>query len=241
MRTYYDVPVKNTQPPTALARGRAAVLAALRAQPDPVGIDALAQATARHPNTVREQVTWLVQHGYVKRIRQPLDGRGRPAWLYQARGARPADDEYVELAASLAWRLQEASPDARGEALAAGRRWGNDLVDQRGASREPGPGAGRRWTVELMADLGYEPDPDPDDEEVVLHRCPLLQAAHRFPDVVCAVHLGMVQSALARNGGDPDSAEIVPFSAPGECLLRLRTAPGEAPPAPRGRRRTRAE
>lgn len=206
---------------TGLARGRAAVLAALLDQPDPVGIDALAQATARHPNTVREQVNWLVAHGYVTRIRQPRDGRGRPAWLYQARGSRPGDDEYVELAAALAWRLQDASPDARAEALAAGQLWGSDLVDRKGALAAPSPEDGRRWTVELMDELGYSPDPDEDARTVALRKCPLLQAAHRFPDVVCTVHLGMVRTALERNGAPGDEADLTPFSAPGECLLRL--------------------
>jgi predicted ArsR family transcriptional regulator len=221
-RSYYDVSVKNRRTASGLARGRAAELQALLDQPDPVGIDALAQATARHPNTVREQVNWLVAHGHVTRIRQPQDGRGRPAWLYQARGPRPGDDEYVELAAALAWRLQDASADTEAEAMAAGRQWGRDLVVRKGAVAEPSPAAARRWTVELMDELGYEPVPsDPDDHEVVLHRCPLLQAAHRFPDVVCTVHRGMVQAALEANGAEPAAPGLVPFSAPGECLLRL--------------------
>lgn len=197
------------------------MLQALRGQPDPVGIDALAQAVGKHPNTVREQVTWLVEHGHVTRIRQPHEGRGRPAWGYQARGRRPADNDYVELAAALAWRLQEATPDTTQQALATGRQWGLDLVDQRGAVREPSPAAARRWTVELMDDLGYAPAADEQDRDVVLHRCPLLQAAYRFPVVVCNVHLGLVQSALERNGADPGEAELTPFSAPGECALRL--------------------
>jgi predicted ArsR family transcriptional regulator len=197
------------------------VLDALLDQPDPVGIDALAQATARHPNTVREQVNWLVARGYVTKVRQPHAGRGRPAWLYQARGPRPGDGDYVELAAALAWHLQDASPDARAEATAAGRRWGEDLVARRGAVAAPSPAAGRRWTVELLEELGYDPAPDAEDRDVVLRRCPLLQAAHRFPGVVCSVHLGLVQSALEANGASADGSELVPFSAPGECFLRL--------------------
>jgi predicted ArsR family transcriptional regulator len=213
--------VKIIQTANGLARGRAAVLAALRDQPDPVGIDALAQATARHPNTVREQANWLVAHGHVTRIRQPQDGRGRPAWLYEARGGRPGDDDYVELAAALAWQLQDASPDTQAEALAAGRRWGEELVARRGAAAVPSPGAGRRWTVELLDDLGYAPDAGPDDRDVVLRRCPLLQAAHRFPDVVCTVHLGMVRATLEANGANAEGSELIAFSAPGECRLRL--------------------
>lgn len=197
------------------------MLRALLDQPDPVGIDALAQATARHPNTVREQVNWLVAHDYVTRVRQPHEGRGRPAWLYQARGPRPGEDDYVELAAALAWRLQDASPDARAEAVAAGRQWGSDLVARRGTAASPSAAAGRRWTVELLDELGYAPAPDEEDREVVLHRCPLLQAAHRFPDVVCSVHLGMVQTALEANGASSEGSELRPFSAPGQCYLRL--------------------
>jgi predicted ArsR family transcriptional regulator len=208
-------------PAGGLARGRAAVLDALLDQPDPVGIDALAQATARHPNTVREQVNWLVAHGFVTRIRQPHEGRGRPSWLYRARGPRPAEGDYVELAAALAWRLQDASPDAHAEAVAAGRRWGSDLVARKGAIADPSPAAGRRWTVELLDELGYSPAPDGEDREVVLHRCPLLQAAHRFPDVVCSVHLGMVEAALEANGASAEGSELRPFSAPGQCYLRL--------------------
>ena len=69
--------MKNTQRSGAVARGRAAVLHALRSQPDPVDIESLAQAVGRHTNTVREQVTWLVEHGHVSRVRQPSEGRGR--------------------------------------------------------------------------------------------------------------------------------------------------------------------
>lgn len=213
--------MKNKRIASGLARGRAAVLEALLHQPDPVSIEALAQVTARHPNTVREQVNWLVAHGHVTRVRQPQVGRGRPAWLYEARGSRPADGEYVELAAALAWRLQESSPDTHAEAITAGRGWGRDLVARRGAVAAPSPEAGRRWTVELMEELGYGPDADADARTVVLRRCPLLQAAHRFPDVVCTVHLGMVQAALEANGAPPEGVALTPFSAPGECLLQL--------------------
>ena len=204
------------------------MLAALEAQPDPVGIEALSQATARHPNTVREQVTWLVEHGYVVRIQQPPEGRGRPAWLYQARGQRPADEDYAELAAALAWRLQEASPDHRAEALQAGRHWGDQLVAERTTVAEPSAAASRRWTVELLDELGYEPEADAADTEVQLHRCPLLQAAHRFQDVVCTVHLGLIQSAMEHNGGDPDDVDLRPFSAPGVCSLHLAGAGAHA-------------
>ena len=194
------------------------MLHALLDQPDPVGIDALAQATARHPNTVREQVNWLVAHDYVTRVRQPHEGRvDRPGSTRRA-GRAPATATTSSSAAALAWRLQDASPDTHAEALAAGRRWGSDLVARRGATVAPSPETGRRWTVELLDDLGYAPAPDGEDRDVVLHRCPLLQAAHRFPDVVCSVHLGMVQSALEANGASfRGVGSCVPSAPPGRA------------------------
>jgi predicted ArsR family transcriptional regulator len=74
----------------------------------------------------------------------------------------------------------------------------------------------------MLDDLGYAPAPDRADCDVVLHRCPLLQAADRFPEVVCGVHLGMVQSALEANAASSEGSGLRPFSAPGKCSLRLR-------------------
>lgn len=214
-------PVKNKPAPTEMGKGRASVWSALRQQPDPVGIDALARAIGRHPNTLREQLAWLVEHGFATRVKQPSFGRGRPAWLYQANGARPGDAEHVEVAAALAWRLQDASPETHEEARAAGRAWGAELVAARQPLAVRTPEDGRRWTVQTMDELGYQPEADRSCDHVVLHRCPLLQAAHRFPEVVCSMHLGLVQACLDGSGADPDRTELTPFSAPGECHLRL--------------------
>jgi predicted ArsR family transcriptional regulator len=64
-----------------------------------------------------------------------------------------------------------------------------------------------------------------DDRATVvrLTTCPLLEAAHRFPDVVCGVHLGIVRAALEEYGGDPTRSELLPFAEPGACRLELMT------------------
>jgi predicted ArsR family transcriptional regulator len=61
---------------------------------------------------------------------------------------------------------------------------------------------------------------------VRLTRCPLLEAAHRHPDVVCAVHLGIVRGALDEQGADPSGTALAPFAEPGACVLVV-------PPLPR--------
>jgi len=84
--------------------------------------------------------------------------------------------------------------------------------------------AARRQVVSLLTELGFAPSADARARVVKLHRCPLLEAANQYPDVVCGVHLGVVRGALDALGADPDRTErtaLQPFSEPGACRLEL--------------------
>jgi len=70
--------------------------------------------------------------------------------------------------------------------------------------------------------MGFAPEPDHDATEVRLTRCPLLEAAHQQPDIVCSVHLGIAEGALETYGAGTEGLELLPFHEPGACLLRLR-------------------
>ncbi|GAA1914784.1 helix-turn-helix transcriptional regulator [Nocardioides marmoribigeumensis] len=177
---------------------------------------------------MREHLEALVRSGHVTRSAAEPDGRGRPAWLYEVTGA-PEDGgqhaEYAGLAAALAETLQRTSDRPVELAVEAGERWGHELAARRGAQPQPTAALARRRVVELVDDLGFGTESDSRATRVTLTRCPLLEAAHRFPDVVCAVHEGLVRAAMEDYGADPDGVSLVPFSEPGACLLRL-TASG---------------
>jgi predicted ArsR family transcriptional regulator len=82
----------------------------------------------------------------------------------------------------------------------------------------------RRRVVALLGELGFDPRPDARSAVVKLRRCPLLEAAHQYPEVVCGVHLGVVRGALDELGNDPDRTErtaLQSFSEPGACRLDL--------------------
>jgi len=82
----------------------------------------------------------------------------------------------------------------------------------------------RREVVALLDRLGFAPSPDARVSVVKLRRCPLLEAAHKNPEVVCGVHLGVVRGALDELGADPEQTELTalePFSEPGACRLDL--------------------
>lgn len=214
--------------PSATPAGRT-ILATLRAQPAPVTLATLVTTTGLHTNTVREHLTALTDAGVVTRGRTAPQGRGRPAATYAALSnsatsepdVGPVSAEYSGLAAALASTIHRTSNAPGRDAASAGTEWGHELARTR-----PGPHPAddvdpRGRVVHLLADLGFAPRPVDDTRAVLLTRCPLLETARMYPDVVCAVHLGLVRGALGEYGADPEGAELHPFSDPGACRLDL--------------------
>jgi predicted ArsR family transcriptional regulator len=101
------------------------------------------------------------------------------------------------------------------------RHWARQIVERYRVLRQPTARAARAQVVEVLDGLGYDPVPDEALDRVALMRCPLLQVAKDVPDVVCNVHLGLVEELLEVSGGDRRRATLTPFAAPGRCDLRL--------------------
>lgn len=203
-----------------LTRSQQAVLDVLRDQPDLVEMEALARHLGRHPNTLRDHLSALVDAGLVVRHQAPVEGRGRPRWLY---GAADVDavDENAELAAALAWRVAHREPNPLAAAREVARHWAQQIIGRHGLERRTTARAGRAQVVDVLGDLGYAPDPDARLDRVELMRCPLLQVASNVPDVVCNVHLGLVEELMEASGADRTRVTLKPFARPGSCSLRL--------------------
>ena len=194
----------------------------LRAQAEPTTLAALVALSGLHANTVREHLDALVRAGLVRRRTEPPSGRGRPAWLYEATGRDAAESpEYAGLAATLAAAIHRTSAQPTEDAIEAGREWGHQLAAARSAGPAKSATAARREAVNLHDDIGFAPRADARAATVRLTRCPLLEAAHRYPDVVCGVHLGLVRGALEEYGADTDGTDLLPFAEPGACRLHL--------------------
>ncbi len=224
--TLGPAPVRGSVGPP-LSGPRGAVLERLQRTGAPVTIAGLAAELGLHPNTAREHLDGLIERGLATRKRAEAAGRGRPAWRYTAAIDRLEPDprvrDYAGLASALAGHLTRTSPDPSADGLAAGRAWGRSLV-----AEHPGhPGATpRHRVVALLDELGFAPQADADARSVALRRCPLLDAAREYPEVVCQVHLGIVRGALERYEGDPEPTELLAFAEPGACRLHLDTAAG---------------
>jgi predicted ArsR family transcriptional regulator len=63
-----------------------------------------------------------------------------------------------------------------------------------------------------------------------LRHCPFLEVATAHPEVVCSVHLGVMQGVLAEQRAPVEAGDLQPFVEPSLCLARLRRRePAQAP------------
>lgn len=197
----------------------------------------LAGALTVHGNTVRAHLRELTDARLVERATVPAGGRGRPAHRYRAtaaglaavRAGGAAFQEYRGLTQAFAAHLARRSADPSGEARAIGREWGTHLARD-GADRAAPAGSATERVVELLDQLGFTPVRQAGS--IALRTCPLLELATEMPQVICSVHLGLVEGALSEYGAGGSAAELLPFVEPGACRLALSEPDDTARPVP---------
>lgn len=185
----------------------------------------IAARTGLHHNTVRDHLDALVDLGLVDRVKSAPQGRGRPSWQFKASAAETEPDlrvrEFAALASALSLYLAKTSANPRAEAIEAGKLWGQEVVARRGTNTTSNP---RKTVVEILDNLGFAPEANSECTSVALTRCPLLDVATKFPEVVCSAHLGLVKGALESLAGDSSTVELLEFSEPGACRLNMALA-----------------
>ncbi len=201
---------------------RAEVLAALRAAPAGLSAAAVATQVGIHVNTARFHLDALVKEGSAAR-EQGLPGtRGRPGIVYRPLPGmdRGGVRSYQLLAQILVSQLS-AAPDAGQSAVAAGRAWGSFLVGQpEPFSQTSVPAAGQ--LIALLGSLGFAPEAE--GETIRLRHCPFLELAEGYGQLVCRIHLGLMQGALAGLRAPVTAVRLEPFAEPGACLARIEPA-----------------
>jgi predicted ArsR family transcriptional regulator len=222
---------------------RVAVLQALRAGAGSLDVQAIAEQVGLHTNTVRSHLDQLMDAGLVESAVQERTTPGRPRLLFRATATPGAGAEgsYKVLAEVLASGIRDGEPAPGAVAAQAGRRWGQSLERQGGASAEPlDSGRAIDRIVALLDDVGFAPrvsnataartlSGDPGDAAggatvIELHRCPFYDIAREHTDVVCAVHLGLIQGALDQMQAPPSTVRIEPFVRRDLCLVHMAPA-----------------
>ncbi|MGY6019807.1 helix-turn-helix transcriptional regulator [Streptomyces spinosirectus] len=223
---------------------RREVLDVLRAASGPLGVAETAERLGVHSNTVRFHLEALVEEGLVEPEVLEPSGPGRPRTVYAPRPGmdRGGTRRYRLLAQLLLGGLAATGTEARSAAVEAGRAWGRSMVDPLPSSpsspTSPSPSAGRAGAeeavarlVELLDDLGFDPAPTGDatrgaaSSRIRLRHCPFLELAEQFGQLVCPLHLALMQGALAEMRAPLTVADLEPFAEPDACVAHLAPAP----------------
>lgn len=200
-----------------LSSARAAVLRALRELGGARTVKELAQELGQHPNTVREHLDALVETDFVLATSAKPQGRGRPAITYRANPSRGARERaYIDLANELARMIDVMSDTPQQTAVQAGRSWGARLI-------QADPEAVSQGLRTFMNQHGCVAVGG-DDREVVIGRCPIVESARQYPEIVCSLHLGVFMEYVSHTGIARD-VTLTPDFEGRHCVLQL----GEAP------------
>jgi predicted ArsR family transcriptional regulator len=180
---------------------RYAIYLELARSPRPRSTGEIAEALDLHPNTVRPHLERMRDVGLV-RYESHSSGVGRPQHRYFLAPDAPAlgleAPSFPMLAAMLAAtaRAAGACPD---DAIEIGREQGRadaDRHDRGGGGGAPRGGAGRARGFDPAVAIGAD-----DAASVAFAHCPFGDVAAEHPDLVCALHRGMVEGLVESCGG----------------------------------------
>src|SRR5215469_5274188 len=214
-----------------LGRSRARVLDVLRAAGSPLGVLQVADRTGLHPNTARFHLDGLAEAGLARRAPQARSAPGRPSIIYAATGGPAGERRYRLLAQMLTSLITGMLPQPERAAAEAGREWGAYLTEPSPPYRRPGAGEAIEKLAAIMAELGFAPQTEADGPQyrLRLHECPFLEVARQHQDVVCPLHLGLMQGALAQMRAPVSATRLEPFAEPSVCVAHLRPASSRVP------------
>ena len=193
-------------------------------------VPTMSDALGLHPNTVWSHLRRLESAALVVSEFEVRTARGRPRRLFTLGPAAAAVGQgardYKLLATMPAGYAKSGTRDPASAAEAAGKAWGGYLAAQ--DRLPPGETGDARSAVEMidrmMERLGFEPETQRSGNaaEVRLHNCPFRDVAERFPEVVCALHLGILRGALQETAATVEATDLNPFVTPSLCVARLK-------------------
>ncbi len=201
---------------------REGVLAALRGAASALTIPQIADELGVHPNTVRFHLDTLVTEGRVERVEPDRRRPGRPPLMFRAvRGMDPGGTRRYRVLAEILTSALAGDRNASAKALEAGRAWARRVT---GPTRKaPGAQQSINRLVELLDDLGFAPQrrKAQGQEQIGLRHCPFLELAQDRSAVICPIHLGLMQGALATWRAPVTVERLDPFVEPDLCLAHL--------------------
>jgi predicted ArsR family transcriptional regulator len=193
----------------------------------------VAKSVGLHPNTARFHLDGLVEAGLATRQAEGREQPGRPRTLYAAApgSERAGRRSYRLLAEILTSYLAGQVRHPAQAALDAGTEWGRYMARRPAPFRKVTAEQATAELAEVLDEIGFAPQPVQAGRkrQVLLHHCPFREAAEEHREVVCSVHLGLMQGLLDELDAPVQAEQLDPFVEPSLCVTHL------APRTPRAR------
>lgn len=208
---------------------RRQILEAIHRSPAPLCASEIAGRAGIHPNTARFHLDALMADGVVERMPAEPRGPGRPRVVYRARPGMALGGErrYRVLAEILLSYLTSVTSGGTAATAAAdaGRAWGEHVIPRAAPFHEVGCAEAVARVLMMLDELAFAPETVAGDDDVPaqvrLRHCPFLELAEDHSDIVCSLHLGLIQGAFAGLRSPMTASELIPFGEPDACLVRL--------------------
>ena len=178
-----------------------------------------------HPNTARFHLDALVQAGLASREQQQRGSLGRPSMAYSATGEDgPAGERRFRLLAEMVTSMIAGVMPQPSEAAAeAGREWGRYLTGQLLPYERLDATEAIERLRATLENIGFAPELTAEGSRyrLLMRQCPFSEVAERHQDVVCALHLGLMQGALAQMRTPVSAGRLQPFAQAWGCTAEL--------------------
>jgi predicted ArsR family transcriptional regulator len=155
------------------------------------------------------------------------NGPGRPRLTFTAVAQQEREGgrrSYRLLADMLAGFIADTSPDAAAQAAELGRTWGRYLATRPAPAKRVTEEESLRELLHVLDDIGFSPllaEADDQQPQVLLRHCPFLEVASAHGEVVCSLHLGVMQGVLVEQRAPMEATDLQPFVQPSLCVAHL--------------------
>jgi len=115
------------------------------------------------------------------------------------------------------------SRDPRAKALTAGRAWGRRLESPAPHGKALGAKESIDQLVGVLDEFGFAPERRKSGgaQQIGLRHCPFLELAETRTNVVCPIHLGLMQGVLESAAAPVTVDRLEAFVEPDLCLAHL--------------------
>lgn len=197
-----------------MQESRSRIQAAIEVAIEPLTVEAIAEMTGLHANTVRSHLDVLLAGGVITREAADAHGRGRPRWLY--RSATPQRSPFHALAEALSVQLALVGDPTMADRAA--EQWALALPHLPQAAT---PDEAVDEATDALVRLGFHAQANTVGDAITITGCPYAELVDDNP-VICDIHTALV-ARLLRQTGQPVTIEAMQvWARPGMCLAKLR-------------------